>query len=95
MKIAVDAMGGDHGPKVIVEGAVLAAREMPHGVILVGHEEKVRKELSCHKRVPSNIEVHHAEDVIDMHESAAQSVRRKKDASVCVAALVLAFRIWM
>ena len=39
MKIAVDAMGGDHGPAVVVEGALAAVREFASSVILVGDRE--------------------------------------------------------
>ena len=46
MKIAVDAMGGDFAPQVIVEGTVLAAKEYGIKVVLVGDEDQVSKELS-------------------------------------------------
>ena len=85
MKIAVDAMGGDHGPGVIVEGAIQAARELDCDIVLVGREEVIQKELARWGRVPKNISVRHAGTVIEMNEPAAQSVRRKKDASICVA----------
>ncbi len=45
MKIAVDAMGGDHAPEAIVEGAVLAAREFNIPVILTGISHRVHQEL--------------------------------------------------
>ena len=45
VRIALDAMGGDHAPEEIVKGAVLAARELPVEILLVGQEEVVRKEL--------------------------------------------------
>ncbi|MBI3018765.1 MAG: hypothetical protein HYY61_02605 [Deltaproteobacteria bacterium] len=45
MKIALDAMGGDFGPRVNVEGALLAAREQGLSVVLVGDQEKIQKEL--------------------------------------------------
>ena len=49
MKIVVDAMGGDHSPGAIVEGAVLAVREFGLAVILVGIADRVQKELEKHK----------------------------------------------
>ena len=41
-KIGVDAMGGDFAPDIVVEGAALVRKEMNHGIILVGDEEKIR-----------------------------------------------------
>jgi len=86
MRIAVDAMGGDRGPQVVVEGAVQAAREYGDEMILVGQEDLVRAELAKFRRLPPTVHVKHAGSVIAMHESPSQSVRRKKDASICVAA---------
>ena len=47
MKIAVDAMGGDHAPEAIVEGAVLAAREFDIPILLVGISHRIHQELHC------------------------------------------------
>jgi phosphate acyltransferase len=87
MIIAVDAMGGDHAPQSVVSGAALYCRENPgEEVILVGAEDAVRRELKAHKaEALKNIRIHHAASVISMEESPAQSVRRKRDASICVA----------
>jgi glycerol-3-phosphate acyltransferase PlsX len=86
MKIAIDAMGGDHAPHAIVAGAVQAAREYGVGVILVGIEQTIREELKKHpfaKSLP--IEVHNATQVVDMLDSPATVFRRKKDSSIRVA----------
>ena len=48
MKIVVDAMGGDHAPEAIVEGAVLAAREYNTNIILTGLTERIQTELDKH-----------------------------------------------
>jgi glycerol-3-phosphate acyltransferase PlsX len=84
MRIAVDAMGGDHAPAEIVAGGVLAAREFPEisKVTLVGREEAIRHELDRLDEVPDNVEVHNATEVVEMGEPPAQSVRRKKDSSI-------------
>ena len=84
IRIALDAMGSDNAPFADVEGAVLAAREFDYEIILVGNEDLIKKELEKHKPVPSNISVHHASEVIGMHEQPVLSVRRKKDASIVV-----------
>jgi glycerol-3-phosphate acyltransferase PlsX len=86
MKIAVDAMGGDRGPAVIVEGAVRAAREFGASVILVGDEPVVTRELRRHQTHGLQIEVHHASQVVAMDELPSLALRRKRDSSIRVAA---------
>ncbi len=85
-RIAVDAMGGDHAPDSEVQGAVAAAREFGHEVILVGQEALLREKL---KAIPGSaslpIRIVHASEVITMHDSAAKAVRTKKDSSIRVA----------
>jgi glycerol-3-phosphate acyltransferase PlsX len=84
MRIAVDAMGGDHAPHEIVKGAVEAARRLTgiERLYLVGREEAVRAELAKHGKIPPVIEVRNAGEVIAMNEAPALAVRRKKDASI-------------
>jgi len=84
MKIVVDAMGGDHGPRVVVEGAVAAAKEYNAEVILVGNEEEIKGLLQKTGYTGGNITVQAAQEVIEMHESAANSVRRKRNSSIVV-----------
>ncbi len=88
MKIAVDAMGGDHAPEHPVAGAVMAARELGADVVLVGREDAIRNVLERHASVPS-ISVVHAEEVVGMDESPATALRRKRDSSIHVAARLL------
>ncbi len=85
MKIAVDAMGGDHAPAAIVEGAVKAANEYGIDVILVGREAEVTALLSRSAPCP-RITVVHAPDVVGMDDPPAQAVRRKREASLVVCA---------
>lgn len=82
-RIAVDGMGGDRAPRAIVEGSVQAARDLPVEVILVGREDRLKAELARFKEVPSNLKIHHASEVIEMAESPAISVRKKRDSSIC------------
>ncbi|MFY9402267.1 MAG: phosphate acyltransferase PlsX [Candidatus Omnitrophota bacterium] len=82
MKIVVDAMGGDHAPRVVVEGVVAAVREFGVEVILCGDEAKITPLLKKIKYSGNNIEVLHAPEVIDMCEPAANSVRRKRKSSI-------------
>ncbi len=85
MRIAVDGMGGDYAPKVVVEGAVAAALEYGFDIVIVGDRSRIDAELSKIPSVPASVSVHHASEVIDMHEPGAVSVRAKKDSSIWVA----------
>lgn len=84
MKVALDAMGGDHAPHVEVEGAVLAAKEYGSQIILVGDAEIVEKELSKYAVKDLPIYVKQASEVIRMDESPSKALR-KKDSSLRVA----------
>ncbi len=85
MRVAVDAMGGDNAPAVEVEGAVAAAREFGIPVTLVGNSESLRLELEKHDCSGIDVSVKHASEVVDMHDSASDAVRKKKDSSIRVA----------
>lgn len=86
MRVAVDAMGGDFAPDEIVAGAVEAAREYDCDIVLVGDEPAIREALNRHSRWSElRIEIHHASQVIDMHDQPGAAVRKKKNASVVVA----------
>lgn len=84
MKIAVDAMGGDHAPREVVLGAVQAAREMDLPVILVGREELLRDELRSLGAGGERIEVAHASEVVEMCEVPGVAIRKKKHSSIRV-----------
>jgi len=83
MNIAVDAMGGDHAPRVVVLGAVQAASELGIGITLVGNRQVLAKELAQHSSA-DHISIHHCEDLVKMNESPLKAVRQKKDASIRV-----------
>ena len=85
MRIAVDAMGGDHGPAPILEGALQAVRESGVEVILVGDESTLREQLSRLRISDPRLTVRHASQVVEMHESPAQMARKKRDSSIWVA----------
>jgi glycerol-3-phosphate acyltransferase PlsX len=87
MRIAVDAMGGDHAPRRPVDGALAAARHLGIGIDLVGRADRVRDELVRHADAEMlDLAVVDAPDVVDMDESAALALRRKPRSSVMVAA---------
>ena len=83
--IAVDAMGGDFGPSVVIRGVLDALRTDDIRVILVGREPEIRAELATAKATDADIEVVHAEQVIEMRDKPSDALRRKKDSSVQIA----------
>ncbi|MDQ0202798.1 phosphate acyltransferase PlsX [Pectinatus haikarae] len=87
MRIALDAMGGDYAPEQIVAGAIDAARNFDCEIVLVGDQEKIKKELD--KTPDWNrlcISIHHAAEVIEMGEHPVAAVRKKKNSSLVIAA---------
>jgi len=87
MKIALDAMGGDNAPDITVHGAVKALATLKDvEVILVGDEKRLAPILENIPHVPDNLQIHHASQVIEMHESPVEALRAKKDSSIKVAA---------
>jgi len=86
MRVAIDAMGGDYAPEQIVLGAIEAAKEYQCQITLVGDKEQIEKILKEHGNWQDlDICVHHASEVIEMHEHPSAAIRKKKDASVVVA----------
>jgi glycerol-3-phosphate acyltransferase PlsX len=87
MRIAIDAMGGDHAPGAIVAGGIVAARHLQCGLLLVGARDAIARELARHPGAALlDIDVLDAPDRIDMAEPAAAALRRKPGASIRVAA---------
>jgi glycerol-3-phosphate acyltransferase PlsX len=86
--IALDAMGGDQGPPIVVPAAlsVLKKYEALH-LILVGDMERLKVILAehCPQGVPERLSIHHASQQVDMDESPAIALRNKKDSSMRVA----------
>lgn len=81
-RIAVDAMGGDLAPREIVLGALAAAESDPAlEQILVGVEDRIRAEVPA-GGLPKNVSIVHAADVLEMHESPVEALRKKQDTSI-------------
>ncbi len=87
MRIALDAMGGDHGPATIVPAAIAALRKHPDlHLTLVGREDALTEALACHNGVHSNrLGIRHASQEVSMDEAPSQALRTKKDSSMRVA----------
>lgn len=84
MRIAIDAMGGDHAPGLIVQGALEAAKEWPDvQLVLVGDKTAIEPLLK--EGLPSNVTLHHADEVIGADDEPVRAVRRKKGSSMVVA----------
>jgi phosphate acyltransferase len=87
MRIALDAMGGDHGPAPNVGGARLALDANPDlSVVLVGDQTQLDPILAANPLPTGRVEVVHASQVVEMKEKPGEALRRKPDASV--------FRCW-
>lgn len=83
MRIAVDAMGGDHAPGQVVQGALQAARDNPaEEVVLVGDRDRVGTEAEASGGLPTNARLVHASEVVGMDESPVEALRRKRDSSI-------------
>lgn len=85
MRIAVDVMGGDYAPGEMIAGAVEWAKNSEDKLLLVGNEEIIKNELQAYTYAPERIEIIAASQVVDMNESPATALRKKKDASIFVA----------
>lgn len=83
--IAVDAMGGDFGPSVVVPGAFAAARERDVHLLLVGQTERLEEVIASEAKDGVSYEIIHASEVAGMEEKPSDILRRKKDASIQVA----------
>ncbi len=84
MRIALDAMGGDHAPTATVDGALAAAEDGFH-ILLVGDEAVLHDELKRRGGPPPNVHVHHASEVVEMEDTPRSAARGKKDSSLRVA----------
>lgn len=87
MKIAIDAMGGDHAPKEVVLGAMKAIQSFPDlHIVLVGNETQIKEHLSNEERIA----IVHTDEVILGTDEPVRAVRRKKNSSMVVAAKLVA-----
>jgi phosphate acyltransferase len=83
MRIALDAMGGDHGPTPNVVGAVAALSAAPDlSVVLVGDKAQLDPLLAAHPHPADRLEVFHAADVVGMNEKPVEALRKKPDNSI-------------
>lgn len=86
MKIAIDAMGGDIGPKVTVAGAVEAARDFGFSLYLVGKKEIIEPELARYRTDGLDLTIQDASQTVSMDDIPSLAVRQKRDSSISVSA---------
>jgi len=87
MKIAIDAMGGDNAPHINIEGSrdALAARSDITKFFLVGDEAKLLPLCKEYGLDDPRVEIVHTDQVVEMHESGATTLRSKKKSSISIA----------
>jgi glycerol-3-phosphate acyltransferase PlsX len=87
LRIAIDAMGGDDGPRTIVDGSLVAARHLQIGLLLAGDRALIERELSRHPAARGlDIHIIDTPERVDMGEQASAALRRKPRASIRIAA---------
>lgn len=85
-RIAVDAMGGDEGVRVMIEGAALARRRHDRfKFLLVGDEDRIKSALDDHPNLRAASEILHCDDVVAGDEKPTQALRRAKTTSMGLA----------
>ena len=83
LPVAVDVMGGDFGPEIIVRGAINACNQLKISLILVGHEEAIKAEMSRQEVLyPELISISNAPDFITMEDSPSKAIRSKVNFSI-------------
>jgi glycerol-3-phosphate acyltransferase PlsX len=86
MRIAVDAMGGDHAPQVNVDAAVAAVREFGIGSLLVGRPNELEPLLRTAGSARESIEIIEASEVVTMDDPPTAAIRKKRNSSIRIAA---------
>jgi glycerol-3-phosphate acyltransferase PlsX len=88
MRIAIDAMGGDHAPEEIIKGA-LEAKDLldtDDEIVLIGDTEIIQSHLKALKAKPETFRIIHAHEIIEMDEPPVESLRKKRKSSIAVMA---------
>jgi glycerol-3-phosphate acyltransferase PlsX len=83
VSIAVDAMGGDHAPDIVVDAAVMALEQEPNIILtLFGNEDMIKDKLVGRSYDQSRLNIVNATETIDNNESPVLAIRRKKESSI-------------
>jgi phosphate acyltransferase len=84
IRVALDAMGGDHAPEEIVKGGIAAAEEAGLEVVLVGPEDRLEEELAKCGYTGDRISIVSASEVIEMGDSPVWAIKNKRDSSIVI-----------
>lgn len=85
IRIAVDGMGGDYAPAVVVDGAVQAANDFfDIEIVLVGQTDRLKHELNRHKVMGGKLVIQEAPEIVGMGDSPVAALKKKKNSSVGV-----------
>ncbi|MBN1788591.1 MAG: phosphate acyltransferase PlsX [Sedimentisphaerales bacterium] len=88
MRIAIDAMGGDHAPDEILEGAIESIKQLDKddSLILVGQAEVIESKLGAKnlKKYAESLKIVNAPEIIDMDEAPIEAIRKKRHSSISV-----------
>lgn len=82
LKIAIDAMGGDHAPKVIVEGAIHSIKEYGIEVFLVGQKSEIEKYIKLDGKLIDKLHIIEADEIITNDEAPVKAIKKKKNSSL-------------
>ncbi len=83
IRVVLDAMGGDFAPQEIIEGGILAKKEFENlELILVGSKDTIESELKKKKVSFNDFKIIHASQIIEMQESPAKAVKKKRESSI-------------
>jgi phosphate acyltransferase len=88
VRIALDAMGGDHGPEELIAGALLAVEQVDLQINLVGDEPLLQsylKRIATDSKRAARLQIVHASQVVGMDEHPVDAIRKKKDSSIVIA----------
>jgi len=86
VNIAVDAMGGDHAPGIVIDGCALSQERHPEThFLLFGDEAKIRPLLAKHRALSTSCEIHHTPDAVPMDAKPSQAVRQGRKSSMAMA----------
>ena len=84
MKIVLDAMGGDYGPSVTVQGGIEAIKDYGINIIFTGDSDSIKKELEKYHYPKENVTIVHCDEQINNDDSPVTAIRRKKNSSMVV-----------
>lgn len=84
MKIALDAMGGDHAPVETVKGAIDALAHIESTIVLIGDADAIKAELNKYDYDKARVEVVHASEVITGEDKPVKAIKSKKDSSMVI-----------